>query len=341
MFKTMVAELVEKKSKNSPILITCKTFKSARLIFRLLKKSPEEVIMNEYRRLVLNFEVAELNEFDDGEGLTKVGDVYVLVLQNSTNGIATVLSDIEPEMIVVFDINLEVIRQIEAYKARRPSVPCHAVVLTYAGSVEEQQYLTVLNREIKSFEKLVEEKDQLVKRPDLKVGENDDEKVESILVDTREFRSDLPAMIYSQNFKIIPAMLSIGDYVLSKSIAVKRKSLTDLIGSLKNGRLYTQLISMKRYYSKPILLIEFEAGKPFALKALRVKTSQIRELMQKLVLTVIHFPSVRILWSPSSTDTAVMFGELKNYDTSGQPDLDEAQALKESKFYTIITFIKL
>ena len=333
----MVAELVEKKSKNSPILITCKTFKSARLIFRLLKKSPEEVIMNEYRRLVLNFEVAELNEFDDGEGLTKVGDVYVLVLQNSTNGIATVLSDIEPEMIVVFDINLEVIRQIEAYKARRPSVPCHAVVLTYAGSVEDQQYLTVLNCEIKSFEKLVEEKDQLVKRPDLKVGENDDEKVESILVDTREFRSDLPAMIYSQNFKIIPAMLSIGDYVLSKSIAVERKSLTDLIGSLQNGRLYTQLISMKRYYSKPILLIEFEAGKPFALKALWVKTSQIRELMQKLVLTIIHFPSVCILWSPSS----VMFGELKNYDTSGQPDLDEAQALKESKFYTIITFIKL
>ena len=108
--------------------------------------------------------------------------------------------------------------------------------------------------------------------------------------------------------------------------AVERKSLTDLIGSLQNGRLFTQLMSMKRYYSKPVLLIEFEPGKPFALKALRVKTWQIRELMQKLVLTIIHFPSVRILWSPSSTDTAVMFGELKQFDTTGQPDLDEAQA---------------
>ena len=138
-------------------------------------------------------------------------------------------------------------------------------------------------------------------------------------------------MIYRNNFKIEPAMLTIGDYVLSKDIAVERKSLTDLIGSLRNGRLYTQLCSMKRHYLKPVLLIEFEAGKPFALKALRVKTDQIRLLMQKLVVTILHFPSVRILWAPSSTDTAIMFGELKNYDDSGQPDLEEAQALRESK----------
>ena len=153
------------------------------------------------------------------KALTKVGDVYVLVLSHVANGVATVLADVEPETIVVFDINLDVIRQIESFKARRSELPCHAVVLTYAGSVEEQQYLTVLNREIKSFELLVAEKDQLVKRPDLKVAVDDVDKKETILVDTREFRSDLPAMIYQQQFKIVPAMLSIGDYVLSKSIA--------------------------------------------------------------------------------------------------------------------------
>ena len=85
----------------------------------------------------------------------------------------------------------------------------------------------------------------------------------------------------------------------------------------------------KRHYECPILLIEFEAGKPFALKALRVKTYQIKELMQKLVLTILHFPTVRILWSATSTDTAVMFGQLK--DDQDEPVLSEAQAINAGK----------
>ena len=86
---------------------------------------------------------------------------------------------------------------------------------------------------------------------------------------------------------------------------------------------------IKRHYECPILLIEFEAGKPFALKALRVKTYQIKELMQKLVLTILHFPTVRILWSATSTDTAVMFGQLK--DDQDEPVLSEAQAINAGK----------
>ena len=66
-----------------------------------------------------------------------------------------------------------------------------------------------------------------------------------VLIDTREFRSDLPAMIYRNGFKLEPAMLDVGDYILTPSIVVERKSLMDLIGSLRNGRLYTQLCSMK------------------------------------------------------------------------------------------------
>ena len=175
-FTTMFNQL-QKTRTNKSVLITCKTFKSAQLIFSLLKKSPAEVILNEYKRLVLNAEVLETNDFNESQPLAKVGDVYVLVLQSAQYGLDTILSDIEPEMIIVYDINLEAIRQIENYKARRPAKPCHAVVLTYAQSVEEQQYLTVLNREIKSFETLVAEKDELIKRPDLKTGVPDSEKV--------------------------------------------------------------------------------------------------------------------------------------------------------------------
>lgn len=49
-------------------------------------------------------------------------------------------------------------------------------------------------------------------------------------------------------------------------MCVERKSIDDLIGSLKSGRLYHQALMMCRYYTKPILLIEFDQNKPFDLQ---------------------------------------------------------------------------
>ncbi len=38
------------------------------------------------------------------------------------------------------------------------------------------------------------------------------------------------------------------------------------LGSLNSGRLYNQATAMSRYYAKPMLLIEFDESKPFALQ---------------------------------------------------------------------------
>lgn len=60
--------------------------------------------------------------------------------------------------------------------------------------------------------------------------------------------------------------VQVGDYILTPDICVERKSVSDLIGSLNNGRLYNQCVSMCRYYERPVLLIEFDPNKPFALQ---------------------------------------------------------------------------
>lgn len=49
-------------------------------------------------------------------------------------------------------------------------------------------------------------------------------------------------------------------------MCVERKSINDLVGSLKTGRLYQQATAMTRYYAKPMLLIEFDQNKPFDLQ---------------------------------------------------------------------------
>lgn len=51
-------------------------------------------------------------------------------------------------------------------------------------------------------------------------------------------------------------------------MCVERKSIDDLIGSLKSGRLYHQALMMCRHYVKPILLIEFDQNKPFDLQVI-------------------------------------------------------------------------
>lgn len=58
-----------------------------------------------------------------------------------------------------------------------------------------------------------------------------------VIVDMREFRSSLPSMIHAANNLVIPATLTIGDYILTPDICVERKSLSDLISSFNSGRL--------------------------------------------------------------------------------------------------------
>uniref|UniRef100_A0A161MNL0 DNA repair endonuclease XPF n=1 Tax=Triatoma infestans TaxID=30076 RepID=A0A161MNL0_TRIIF len=134
-----------------------------------------------------------------------------------------------------------------------------------------------------------------------------------IIVDMREFRSELPSLLYKRGIDIEPVTLQVGDYILSPDMCVERKSISDLIGSLNSGRLYTQALSMTRYYSKPILLIEFDEKKPFVLQGRYYLSTDesSNDIRSKLQLLTLHFPRLRIVWSPSPFSTAQLFHELK------------------------------
>lgn len=143
----------------------------------------------------------------------------------------------------------------------------------------------------------------------------------------------------------------IGDYILTPEICVERKSISDLIGSLNSGRLYNQCVQMTRSYKKPILLIEFDQNKAFHLQVKLTltthKTSKIAnrvllykghymvsgdssgsssnvDITKKLQLLTIHFPKLRLVWSPSPYATAQLFEELKQ--NREEPDAKVAAA---------------
>ena len=188
----------------------------------------------------------------------------------------------------------QIVRQIEVYQASHPEKQVKVYFMVYGKSVEEQAYLSSLRQEKEAFEKLIKEKATMV-IPEDREGRNntnpdlirDDGEKESslnnvtrkggglsqdkkptpkIIVDMREFNSELPGVLHKKGIDIEPITLEVGDYILTPEICVERKSISDLIGSLNCGRLYNQATSMTRFYARPMLLIEFDQNKPFALQ---------------------------------------------------------------------------
>lgn len=58
-----------------------------------------------------------------------------------------------------------------------------------------------------------------------------------VIVDMREFRSTLPSLLHASHLLVIPATLTVGDYILTPDMCVERKSIPDLVQSFSSGRL--------------------------------------------------------------------------------------------------------
>jgi DNA excision repair protein ERCC-4 len=140
-----------------------------------------------------------------------------------------------------------------------------------------------------------------------------------VVVDVREFRSSLPSLLHGRNIVVVPCMLTVGDYIVTPEICIERKSVRDLIGSFANGRLFNQVEAMMEHYKSPMLLIEFEQNKSFTLEpfadfSAATSTSGLTtapDLQAKLVMLTLAFPRLKIIWSSSPYQTAVIFSTLK------------------------------
>ncbi|XP_055380377.1 DNA repair endonuclease XPF [Condylostylus longicornis] len=288
--------------------------------------------------------------------------------KDGAKGLDRTLNEFQPQYVVMYHCNVTAVRQLEVHEAtlrRKPKERMRIFFLFHSKTIEEQSYLTSLRREKQAFELLIDTKktmlipeyqdgktdeafeilkpidhDELdvwgMKQSSRKAGgqESQEKKEElvhpKIIVDMREFRSDLPCLIHRRGLQVIPLTITIGDYILTPEICVERKSISDLIGSLNSGRLYNQCIQMQRFYAKPILLIEFDQNKPFHLQnkfmLSGVSTvSSNADVVQRLQLLTLHFPKLRLIWSPSPYATAQLFEELKH--GKEEPDSMAAVAL--------------
>lgn len=260
-----------------------------------------------------------------------------------------ILEELKPRYIIMYEPDAAFIRRVEVYRSSHNDRNVRVYFLYYGGSIEEQRYLSSVRREKDTFTKLIKERGSmsLVMTVDPHGIEDPQEaflrtvntriagggrlaataEPPRVVVDVREFRSSLPSLLHGRSMIIVPCMLTVGDYILSPNICIERKSISDLISSFKDGRLFNQAETMFQHYKSPMLLIEFDQNKSFTLEPFADLSSNINpsgsntpsDLQSKLVLLTLAFPRLRIIWSSSPYQTAEIFESLKAQEDEPDP----------------------
>ncbi|TVY22624.1 DNA repair protein rad16 [Lachnellula hyalina] len=289
---------------------------------------------------------------DDMEDYYQLYDGQDLVVIHAYDGDMDehILEEVKPKYIIMYEPDTSFVRRIEVYRSSHNDRNVRVYFLYYGGSVEEQRYLSSVRREKDAFTKLIKEKSSMaitlttdahgIEDPQEAFLRTVNTRIAGggrlaataqpprVVVDVREFRSSLPSLLHGRSMVIVPCMLTVGDYILSPSICIERKSIKDLISSFKDGRLYNQAETMQLHYKSPMLLIEFDQNKSFTLEPFADLSGSLSsmsssnassDLQSKLVLLTLAFPRLRIIWSSSPYQTAEIFESLKTQQAEPDP----------------------
>ena len=118
-----------------------------------------------------------------------------------------------------------------------------------------------------------------------------------IYADVREEKSGIPAILEASGLIVIRKQLPMGDYIISDSIVVERKSAYDFARSLFDGRLFEQARRMSESYPMVVYVVE---GDPGRIRRYAGRQKQLYSAMAALTLDY----DARILISSGPQATA-------------------------------------
>jgi DNA excision repair protein ERCC-4 len=77
-----------------------------------------------------------------------------------------------------------------------------------------------------------------------------------MVIDERERKSGIPDLLKQIGVKVEMMNLPVGDYIVASETVVERKSVSDFISSVFDGRLFDQCNRLKEHFEHPTILIE-------------------------------------------------------------------------------------
>jgi len=120
-----------------------------------------------------------------------------------------------------------------------------------------------------------------------------------IFADTREKGSKAIKLLLDRNVKIQLLRLDMADYVLSSRCGVEFKTIPDFVDSLVDGRLLSQIKSLKETYLRPLLIVE---GTEDIYSQRKVNPAAINGMIATITVSY----GIPIIYTKNSKETADM-----------------------------------
>ncbi|MBW2995493.1 DEAD/DEAH box helicase, partial [Candidatus Woesearchaeota archaeon] len=118
-----------------------------------------------------------------------------------------------------------------------------------------------------------------------------------IFADTREKGSKIIETLSDEGLLVDLKRMDVGDYILSKNVAVEFKTKKDFVDSLIDGRLLEQIKQLKKAYPKPLIIVE---GEEDIYSIRNIHPNAIRGLLATIAVSY----SIPIIFTKDNEDTA-------------------------------------
>lgn len=205
------------------------------------------------------------------------------------------------ELVIFYEPIPSEIRNIQRRGRTGRKMPGKIVILIAKGTQDEGYYWAAKRRErqMEMDLKLLKSKLSVrdVERQD-KQKKLEDFKKDSItiIVDSRENRSNVIRFLSEYNVDLKIQQLPVGDYILSSRIGVERKQVDDFLQSLVKGSLFQQIQRLRDSYSRPFLIIEGEG--------LLTKRNMNRNAILGSIVAIIVDFGIPIIFTKNAKETA-------------------------------------
>lgn len=161
----------------------------------------------------------------------------------------------------------------------------------------------------------------IIKDNQKKLDEYSTTKNIKIIVDNREYRSNVIRFLSGKDVEIESQQLDVGDYVLSSRIGVERKKIGDFLNSLIEGKLFFQMRKLRDAYSRPVLILEGEG-------LLTKRNISHNAIFGSLVSIIVDF-GIPIITTKSAHETADLLYVMANRE---QKEDNRAVAIRGEKW---------
>ncbi len=120
----------------------------------------------------------------------------------------------------------------------------------------------------------------------------------SIIADHREKRTKTFSWLQSFDARIVEKQLDVGDYIVSDTVGIERKTVDDFLTSLLDRRLFNQMESLSSTFQRPLLIVEGDQNMLFCSR--NIHPNAIHGALSSITLDY----RVPIIWTSTPKLTA-------------------------------------